>query len=319
MAEALIERPTPAPPHVTAEQFELIARTIAAGATPDELKLFLYDNARQGVHPLDRLLHFTKRNGKYTPIVSIDFMRTRAAETGEYVGNDDATFTASPSATIPAAATVTVYRLVQGQRCAFSASARWPEYYPGDGAPGFMWRKMPYLMLGKCAEALALRKGFPRQLAGVYIAEELDQAHDDPGGDTDGSLGGDTTRQRVRDARRHAPPAPVEAPAPVERAPVEHEPAPADPPSTGAPGPEAVVITKVDPPWNGQEGPAKAWLYHDRQPFPAEGLPIYSVSLKALAEEFAASKTPVVLDIRVAASGKKYVKAIARVADTPPF
>jgi hypothetical protein len=39
-----------------------------------------------------------------------------------------------------------------------------------------MWRKMPRVMLGKVAEALALRKGFPAQLAGVYAHEELDQA-----------------------------------------------------------------------------------------------------------------------------------------------
>jgi hypothetical protein len=39
-----------------------------------------------------------------------------------------------------------------------------------------MWRKFQYLMIGKCAEGLALRKAFPAELSGVYIREEMEQA-----------------------------------------------------------------------------------------------------------------------------------------------
>lgn len=164
-------------PLVTPDQLDLVKKTIAKDATPDELKLYLYDCARQGVHPLDKLVHFTKRSGKYTPITSIDFMRIRAAETNEYAGSDDAVF--SPSLmgsgdTHPLGATVTVWRLVQGTRCGFTASARWAEYKPDQN--DFMWKKMPHTMLAKCAEALALRKGFPKQLAGLYAKEEMEQA-----------------------------------------------------------------------------------------------------------------------------------------------
>jgi phage recombination protein Bet len=166
-----------APITVTPDQLELVKRTVAAGATDAELKLYLYDCQRQGVHPLDRLLHFTKRGGKYTPVTSIDLMRIRAAETGEYAGSDDAVLDSDDQ---PSRASVTVWRIVQGQRCAFTATARWKEYCPPSGQD-HMWRKMPATMLGKCAEALALRKGFPRQLAGLYAREELDQANGDNG------------------------------------------------------------------------------------------------------------------------------------------
>jgi phage recombination protein Bet len=162
----------PTAPPVTADHLALVRATIAKDATPAELELFLYDCARQGVHPLDKLIHFTKRAGKYTPITSIDFMRQRAADTGEYAGNDDPLFTgAVKSAAFEA--TATVYRLVQGQRYPFAATARWSEYKPDQD---FMWLKMPHVMLGKCAEALALRKAFPKQLAGLYVKEEMEQA-----------------------------------------------------------------------------------------------------------------------------------------------
>ena len=173
MSTALAERDQAALT-VTGEQLDLIKRTVAAGATADELKLYLFDCQRQGVHPLDKLVHFTKRAGKYTPITSIDFMRIRAADTGEYAGSDDAIFADAQTSGEHLQATVTVWRLVQGQRASFTATARWSEYKPDQN--DFMWKKMPHTMLAKCAEALALRKGFPRQLAGLYAKEEMDQA-----------------------------------------------------------------------------------------------------------------------------------------------
>lgn len=178
MSTALDERT-----EVTSEELELVKRTVANGATDAELKLYLHYCARQGVHPLDRLIHFTKREGKYTPITSIDFMRTRAADTGEYAGSDDAVF-GNHTQSHPDSASVTVWRLVQGQRCPFTATARWAEYCPDHGPSGKadrMWKRMPHTMLAKCAEALALRKGFPRQLAGLYAREEMDQAGEPSG------------------------------------------------------------------------------------------------------------------------------------------
>lgn len=159
---------------VLPEQVELIKRTVAKDATPDELKLYFYDCQRQGVHPLDKLIHFTKRGGRYVPITSIDFMRMKAGETQMYAGSDDAVFNGTPSHK-DFEAKITVYRFVQGQRCSWSATARWAEYYPGD-QQGHMWKKMPYVMLAKCAEALALRKAFADVLHGLYIREEMDQA-----------------------------------------------------------------------------------------------------------------------------------------------
>jgi len=173
---ALAPMPASTAPTVTPEHLALVKATIAKDATPAELDLFLYDCARQGVHPLDKLIHFTKRSNKYTPVTSIDFLRIRAAESGECAGIDEPVFVGPPKS--PGfAATVTVWRLVQGNRYAFTATARWAEYVPDQA---FMWNKMPHTMLGKCAEALALRKGFPKQLQGLYVHEEMAQADNAP-------------------------------------------------------------------------------------------------------------------------------------------
>lgn len=171
MSQALALSSTSTALSITPDEVQLVKNTIAQGATEAELKLYLYDCQRQGVHPLDRMIHFTKRGDKYTPVVSIDFLRARAESTGEYAGNDDPEFDDEKN---PQKATVTVYKIVNGVRCAFTASARWSQYFPGDKA-GYMWKKMPHLMLGKCAEALALRKAFPKQFAGIYTSEEMAQ------------------------------------------------------------------------------------------------------------------------------------------------
>ncbi len=161
----------------TKDQVDLIKRTIANGATDDELKLFLYTCEKRRLDPLARQIYFQKRRRKNGPdqmtiLTSIDGYRLIANRTGLYAGNDDPIFDNEDN---PSKATATVYKIVGGLRCAFTAMARWEQYYPGDDQ-GFMWRKMPHLMLGKCAEGLALRKAFPEELGGLYIEEEMHQA-----------------------------------------------------------------------------------------------------------------------------------------------
>ena len=159
---------------ITPDQKELVKKTVFPDATDAELQLFFFDCTRRGIHPLDKLIHPTKRNGKYTPMTSIDLFRQRASESGEHMGTDDAVYLGDVGKP-EFAASVTVYKHLRGEKCAFTATARWSEYCPPVGSD-FMWRKMPHLMLAKCAEALALRKAFPQQLHGLYTHEEMAQA-----------------------------------------------------------------------------------------------------------------------------------------------
>lgn len=157
-------------------KIDLIKQTVANGATNVELELFFHQARRTGLDPLAKQIYFVKRQGKGTIQVGIDGFRLIADRTGAYAGSDEIVY-GPLEGKYPSFASVTVYKFVQGMRCPFTATARWAEYYPGD-QQGHMWRKMPHTMLGKCAEALALRKAFPADLSGLYITEEMDQAEE---------------------------------------------------------------------------------------------------------------------------------------------
>lgn len=182
---------------LTRPQVALIKQTVAKGATDDELRLFIQVCKGAKLNPFMKQVHFVKRwdsrEGKEVGAiqVGIDGFRAVAEGSGQYAGNDDPVYEgdkeidapatkakAAGKIMVPAKATVTVYKLLEGQRYAFTATARWDEYYPGQKM-GFQWHIRPYLMLGKCAEALALRKAFPTLLSGMYAAEEMEKGHEE--------------------------------------------------------------------------------------------------------------------------------------------
>lgn len=286
MTTAIAERPAALPK----DQLELVRRTVANGATNDELALFLYDCERRGIHPLDKLLHFTKRGGKYTPVTSIDFMRAQAAMSGEMAGSEDPVFGfdegEEPSGK-PDRATVTVYRMTQGQRFPYTATARWTEYCPDNGQ---MWKRMPHTMLGKCAEALALRKAFPQQLAGLYSREEMDQADAPQGYVVEAPAASTPT---VATSHRLA----VSSPSVPNGGDSGHS---NEGPDLGADLPAgAKRIVKVEP----NKGGAEARItFHDR----SEHL-TYKPQLVALAEQLCQDSTPIFPDLKKSASGNFYI------------
>jgi phage recombination protein Bet len=165
------------------EKVEVLKQTVARGVTDLELQLFLHACKRTGLDPFMKQIHAVKRwSAKDQREVmsiqtGIDGYRLIADRTGCYAGSSDAEYELNDEG-FPGFAKVTVTKLVNGAPCAFTASARWKEYCQlgKDGQPTSMWKKMPFLMLGKCAEALALRKAFPAELSGVYTHEEMMQA-----------------------------------------------------------------------------------------------------------------------------------------------
>lgn len=108
-------------------------------------------------------------------IMSIEGMRLVAHRTGLYAGIDEIEFGWGEDPRYPASAKATVYRLVGApgarERASFVARAYWSEYAPAI-VEGTLWERMPRVCMERPAEAMALRRAFPAELGGIYVAEE---------------------------------------------------------------------------------------------------------------------------------------------------
>lgn len=161
------------------EKIELIKNTVAKGATDTELELFLHACKHTGLDPLMKQIYAIKRwsqaDGREVMSfqTGIDGLRLIADRTGKYAGSSDAIYEERDGKLF--LAQVTVLKIIAGEKCAFTASARYEEYVQRNRQmqPTSMWAKMPYLMLAKCAEAQALRKAFPMELSALYTPEEM--------------------------------------------------------------------------------------------------------------------------------------------------
>lgn len=190
----------------TPAQMNLIRRTVANDCNTDEFDLFVEVCRRVGLDPFRRQIYaivYSKDNAKkrkMSIVTGIDGFRAVAARCGDYrPDSDEAVIVTDPelrdAATNPHGIEKAIYtaykRDLNGEWFPVKASAYWDEFAPitdewGENEEGKWkptgkqsiaatsnWRKMGRVMIVKCAEAQALRKGWPEDLSGIYSDEEM--------------------------------------------------------------------------------------------------------------------------------------------------
>lgn len=183
----------------TEQQLATLQHLGVEGASEGDLRVFFHQAKRTGLDPFAKQIYMIGRNDsvpderggwvkvkKFTIQTGIDgyrlVARRAAAQSGEklrtseplWCGKDMQWLEAWPSDDPPVAAKVVAYR--DGEP--FPGVAMYREFVQTkrDGKPNSMWSRMPANQLAKCAEAQALRKAYPQDLAGIYVDEEMGPA-----------------------------------------------------------------------------------------------------------------------------------------------
>lgn len=194
------------------QQVSLIQR-MNPDCNPVEFDQFIHVAAQLRLDPLRKQIYafvFNKNSDdkrRMAIVVGIDGFRSVAKRSGSYRPD-----TRAPRFTYDAALVneltnplglvsveVSVFQHSHGDWHEVIAVAYWDEFAPIvdggewqkiDGKNKFVkdgnrrldpnkdnWRKMPRIMLSKCAEAQAIRRAWPEDLSAIYADEEIDRAH----------------------------------------------------------------------------------------------------------------------------------------------
>ena len=154
-------------------ELEIIRDNVAKGATNKELQFFLTVCAKRNLDPILKQIYWTPKG----MMTSIDGLRVIAYRTGRYrPGKKEHILNEKGNLEQARATVFQLFTYEDGTHEWFEVTeeASLNEYIANTPT----WRKMPEVMLKKCAEAQALRRAFPEEMGSLYATEELDQANE---------------------------------------------------------------------------------------------------------------------------------------------
>jgi phage recombination protein Bet len=183
------------------KSLDLIRRTVAKDCNPPEFDQFIHICKTVRLDPLRRQIYafvFSKDDAakrQMTIVTAIGGYRAIADRTGNYrpgkidVIADEAMINPDTNPKGISHAVATVFKFAHGEWFECQETAYWEEFAPikeiwenreptgrfqldkkKDG-----WRRMPRVMISKCAEAQALRRAWPDDFAGLEVEEEIDR------------------------------------------------------------------------------------------------------------------------------------------------
>ncbi len=166
------------------EKAELLKETLCHELTNQEFELFLHVCKRTKLDPFMKQIFAVKRYdgaaGKkiMTIQTSIDGFRLTAERTGSYSPGKESVFSYNEQGDLVNAISYIKKMTPDGTWHEISGMAFYEEYVQRkkDGGVTVFWKRMPHVMLAKCAESIALRRAFPAELSGVYTQDEMSQA-----------------------------------------------------------------------------------------------------------------------------------------------
>jgi phage recombination protein Bet len=190
----------PTPQGVESGYWRILCEAIFPSANSQEAIIMAIDYCKARnldilKKPVNIVPMWSSKKNAYVETVwpSINEIQVTASRTGKYAGMDEPKFgpmierefkgrkdnrsvgETSIKLWFPEYCSVTVYRMIDGQRCAFTEPVYWMESYGRIGKselPNQQWEKRPMGMIIKVAKAFSLRAAFPEE--GSYTAEEME-------------------------------------------------------------------------------------------------------------------------------------------------